>query len=343
MKKTIFLLGCVLISTGFLLAQQDIFKKYGHKKEMLTLSKGKYQEVFKNDEVVQIGTVLLNTKTNKILKLLQEDTTKTNYNAELSSRFLTIDPLAEKYYNISPYAFCANNPVLYVDPDGLSHYSINPNGDIVMTKQTDDKFDMLYVVDKKGNINDKIEALKVNDQTILSGLSTDREGTSDNYTKTSSTEVGNVFEFAANNSNVEWGMQGVKTKNGIEYVLATSHDVDGVNIDGARSKLGFTESQIKFDLHSHPGDGGTFEGSRGASHVPGTIDDMYRINTRSNADYRSGTYNASTFPRYFVYHKKSKTLYQYTPYENSLNIGIVKGTLFKLIRNTPYSSVYKKP
>ncbi len=29
-----------------------------------------------------------------------------------------IDPMSEKYYGISPYAYCANNPVRYVDPDG---------------------------------------------------------------------------------------------------------------------------------------------------------------------------------------------------------------------------------
>lgn len=107
----------MLIGLGTTQAQ-DIFKKYGHKKEMLTLSKGKYQEVFKNEEVVQIGTVLLNTKTNKIVKLLQEDTTKINYNAELSSRFLTVDPMAEEYYSYSPYAYAMNNPVYYVDPTG---------------------------------------------------------------------------------------------------------------------------------------------------------------------------------------------------------------------------------
>ncbi|MDR0834670.1 MAG: RHS repeat-associated core domain-containing protein, partial [Candidatus Symbiothrix sp.] len=33
-------------------------------------------------------------------------------------RFTTIDPLAEKYYSVSPYAYCLNNPVKYVDPDG---------------------------------------------------------------------------------------------------------------------------------------------------------------------------------------------------------------------------------
>ena len=34
-------------------------------------------------------------------------------------RFTTMDPLSEKYYNISPYAYCAGNPVVYVDEKGL--------------------------------------------------------------------------------------------------------------------------------------------------------------------------------------------------------------------------------
>lgn len=35
-------------------------------------------------------------------------------------RFMTMDPLCEKYYSTSPYAYCNNNPVKYVDPDGES-------------------------------------------------------------------------------------------------------------------------------------------------------------------------------------------------------------------------------
>ena len=31
---------------------------------------------------------------------------------------MTVDPLTEKYYSYSPYAFCNNNPVNFVDPDG---------------------------------------------------------------------------------------------------------------------------------------------------------------------------------------------------------------------------------
>jgi hypothetical protein len=35
-----------------------------------------------------------------------------------------MDPLAEKYYSISPYAYCANNPVNAIDPDGRSIYML---------------------------------------------------------------------------------------------------------------------------------------------------------------------------------------------------------------------------
>ena len=37
------------------------------------------------------------------------------------------DPLAEKYYHISPYAYCAGDPVNRIDPDGCADY-FNPNG-----------------------------------------------------------------------------------------------------------------------------------------------------------------------------------------------------------------------
>jgi RHS repeat-associated protein len=34
-------------------------------------------------------------------------------------RFTTPDPLAEKYYSVSPYVYCLNNPVRYTDPTGM--------------------------------------------------------------------------------------------------------------------------------------------------------------------------------------------------------------------------------
>ena len=42
------------------------------------------------------------------------------YDPALSGLFLSVDPMADKYPSISPYAYCAWNPVKLVDPDGDS-------------------------------------------------------------------------------------------------------------------------------------------------------------------------------------------------------------------------------
>ena len=42
---------------------------------------------------------------------------------ELMTMWLSVDPMADKYPSISPYAYCAWNPVKLVDPDGME---INP-------------------------------------------------------------------------------------------------------------------------------------------------------------------------------------------------------------------------
>ncbi len=40
------------------------------------------------------------------------------YYADNLSIWLSVDPLADKYPSLSPYNYCANNPVMLVDPDG---------------------------------------------------------------------------------------------------------------------------------------------------------------------------------------------------------------------------------
>jgi len=127
MRKTILSLSFILAaSVGFTHAQ-DVLKKHGFKKKPLTFCDGQYNEFFNNPEVVQIGTTLFNTRTNKVVKLLDENTPKTTYKAESSS--MCIDPHAEKYYSISPYAYCAGNPVNRIDGDGRDIIVLNaPKG-----------------------------------------------------------------------------------------------------------------------------------------------------------------------------------------------------------------------
>ncbi len=67
-------------------------------------------------------------------------------------RWLNVDPLAEKFPDQSPYDFCFNNPLKFVDPDGkapTNHWQLNSQGKLVMTLKTNDKFNVFY--DEKGN------------------------------------------------------------------------------------------------------------------------------------------------------------------------------------------------
>ena len=45
-----------------------------------------------------------------------------NMDHELMTMWLSVDPMADKYPSISPYAYCAWNPVKLVDPDGNDWY-----------------------------------------------------------------------------------------------------------------------------------------------------------------------------------------------------------------------------
>lgn len=116
MKRIIFSL-VILISflTG---SAQNPFARYGYKVKVSTMSNGKYDEFHDKDRVVEIGSVRFDTRTNEIVGTVNEDSTIAQVNPHVVSRFVSIDPHAEKYYSISPYVYCANNPVKFIDPDG---------------------------------------------------------------------------------------------------------------------------------------------------------------------------------------------------------------------------------
>jgi hypothetical protein len=119
MKKLTILLVAV-ISAFAAISQKQPFEQYGYKVKIATLSKGKYIEHFDQDTIVQIGTVLMNRRSGKIMSFVKYDTTLGEYSLkpELVSRWMSPDPLAHEFYSESPYNFVHNNPIRYIDPDG---------------------------------------------------------------------------------------------------------------------------------------------------------------------------------------------------------------------------------
>ena len=61
------------------------------------------------------------------------------YDSDILTGWLSVDPLADKYPGLSPYAYCAWNPVKLVDPDGRDWYENENNyywSDKVINKET---------------------------------------------------------------------------------------------------------------------------------------------------------------------------------------------------------------
>lgn len=123
MKKSSFLILFLLFILRGVSTAQNIYESIGKKTEVLTLSNGTYQELVPNDTLVRIGTVLFNTVTNEVVDFISKSDTNSYVEADVASRFLSVDPIAREYPELTPYQFASNTPIESIDLDGLERFS----------------------------------------------------------------------------------------------------------------------------------------------------------------------------------------------------------------------------
>ncbi|MFL9839301.1 RHS repeat-associated core domain-containing protein, partial [Flavobacterium sp. ST-75] len=80
------------------------------------------------------------------------------------SMFIGVDPLADKYPDWSSFAYCANNPIKYVDPDGRDIY------------RYDEKTGDFYLYEKNNDATDKVGKFEFNKEINDYVLITDSKG-----------------------------------------------------------------------------------------------------------------------------------------------------------------------
>ena len=169
---------------------------------------------------------------------------------ELMTMWLSVDPLADKYPSISPYAYCAWNPVKLVDPDGRDIWKIDNLGNIVDHTESND-FDQIHIMDDNGSIRASSCQYELGTLSELSLSGSDATA----FSVCGTENANNLFMFLADNYTndgghpLEWGHASLAESADASNIIGTNHEEHSVHLI---SDLTDNSYSISEGSHNHP-------------------------------------------------------------------------------------------
>ena len=188
------------------------------------------------------------------------------YWSELLTGWLSVDPMMDKYPNVSPYAYCVWNPIHLIDPDGMdTTVGINLETGNVDYNANPDSYNGSTVEIYNGN--QQVCAFKLSGEISLSFHEKATDVTFSDYNDASqvySILIGN--NPASVESSVEWNYYRQKDESG---GLVTSQKPDVINLTGLDGK--YNKKNTSSWRHFHPRLSGY------AWYVPSVKDQQYAV------------------------------------------------------------------
>ena len=158
------------------------------------------------------------------------------YYASDLSIWLSVDPIIKP--NESPFSYCSGNPIMFVDPNGMDTILFNKKGEFGKPIKDDSDHDTYIRVKDRGE-NSEFKNNKINykkngklrnrhkKMELTKGFykSRGKMGNADSYVLWDYNTAKSVFEFFADNTEVEWGHAiGLKEGEGGSFnMITTSH------------------------------------------------------------------------------------------------------------------------
>jgi hypothetical protein len=195
-------------SDGYIATNQTPtpFASMGKNQRYATLSWGLFDELHAPQDTITYFRTSFNTKKKKVIAFFEIDTA-INYKVDPVVFACSVDPLAHKYPDISPYAFVANSPVRFKDSDGRQIVDANGNvavytdgkGVVHFTQYaTPDIKTVITAMNKTDIGNQVVQSMVSSCNNIKIVLETGKRGYYDPKTRTSSSEKteGSIEMFA---------------------------------------------------------------------------------------------------------------------------------------------------